>query len=297
MKTKQLYQKITNTIIKLLEQKLEGSNQSWINIKDGRLPHNISTQKNYRGINNLILSIAATDNNFLSNGWITFNQAKKLGATIKKGSKASAIYFFKIIYKDNKEKIIPHKVVDTLTPAEKNKLNYSSIIRSFPVFNTSQVNKLPDELVSNPIITLNEFESNEQAEKIITNTKAEINIIESNQAFYNAKKDTITLPLREQFKTPINFYNVAFHELTHWTAHESRLNRPINNKAGTAKYAKEELIAELGAAFLLAEIGNEKLITDNAAYIKSWLTLLNNDSKAVVSAASKAQMATDYILK
>ena len=297
MKTNELYQKITDEIVKLLKKQLAGGGQSWINLKGNCLPHNLTTAKNYSGINTLILSIYSSLKKYEHNGWLTFNQARKLNAKVKPGAKSAPVYYFTFVYKDSKGKTIPPAKIATMTKAEISVLDAYGIIKSYAVFNAAQVEGLPKNLTSNNLeITLNDFEQDQQAESILNNSTATIYIKKSNEAFYSPNEDIIVLPLREQFPKNMKFYEVAFHELSHWTAHESRLNRPIKNKFGSAAYAKEELIAELGAAFLMAEIGCEKLITDNAAYIQSWLSVLNNDPKIVISAAAKAQKAANYIL-
>ncbi len=109
-------------------------------------------------------------------------------------------------------------------------------------------------------------------------------------------KDDIRLPDRERFRSPENFYAVALHELTHWTGHKSRLARDLKNRFGTEAYAMEELVAELGAAFLSAETGVKGKLEHHASYVESWLRVLKGDKKAIVTAASAASKASRFIL-
>ncbi|HOY38254.1 MAG TPA: zincin-like metallopeptidase domain-containing protein, partial [Bacteroidales bacterium] len=118
-----------------------------------------------------------------------------------------------------------------------------------------------------------------------------------NEAYYKPSEDKIYMPLPKQFVSKEAFLSVMYHEASHWTGAVHRLNRPILNKFGTKEYAFEELIAELSSAFMLAYLGYESRITDNAAYIENWLSVMKNDTKFVIQAASQAQAASDYILQ
>jgi len=141
------------------------------------------------------------------------------------------------------------------------------------------------------------FERDEYAEHIIESTGANICYAPQNEAFYNIEEDKIYMPDRRQFVSKEGFYEVIFHELIHRSGHPSRLNRPITNRQTKKEISFEEIIAELGAAFLCAYLGYETQITNNVAYIDSWLSVMKNDKQFVVLASSQAQKAADYILE
>ena len=149
------------------------------------------------------------------------------------------------------------------------------------------------EVNSLPILT--EFDKDERAEALIEQTDANILHEESNQVFYDRHEDVIHLPERKQFKGKTSYYDTILHELAHWTGHESRLNRDLNNAFASPDYAKEELIAELAVAFMCADLGFSKQITNSAAYIKSWIGALNNDNRYIFQAVYKAEQATEFI--
>jgi len=172
------------------------------------------------------------------------------------------------------------------------------MLRYYNVFNVSQCDgiNVPDT-ETQPTIDFNPIE---EAEKIVANmTKVpRITHIEQ-QAYYNRSSDHVNMPQKETFKGEAEYYSTLFHELTHSTGHESRLGRFQNqvSKFGDSNYAKEELIAEMGASYLCAMAGIvDRTIDNSAAYIANWLTKLRNDKKLVVSAAGKAHAACDYIL-
>ena len=135
----------------------------------------------------------------------------------------------------------------------------------------------------------------DRVEALLDSTGAQIDIREFNQAYYSPREDKIVLPLREQFKDAAAFAGTAFHELGHWTGHPNRLNRAGGQRFGDAAYSQEELICELGSAFLCASVGITKTITNHAAYIQSWLGILKEDPRAIVGLASQAQKIADYV--
>ena len=143
---------------------------------------------------------------------------------------------------------------------------------------------------------LSEIERDERAESMIREIGADIVFDAQNEAYYKPSEDKIYMPLPKQFVSMEAFLSVMYHETSHWTGAAHRLNRLILNKFGTKEYAFEELIAELSSAFMLAYLGYESRITDNAAYIENWLSVMKNDTKFVIQAASQAQTAADYIL-
>ena len=181
-----------------------------------------------------------------------------------------------------------------------NKIEPVPILKLYQVFNlTAQTEGLNEAFYEPPEVQdeLKPFERDEAAENLIRETGAKVIEKQGNRAFYDIKADHIVLPSREQFKGEAEpFYATALHELGHRTGHSSRLAREFGKSFGDSTYAKEELVAELTSAFCCAHLGFTKNISSNAAYIKNWLSVLKDDSKAIVRASSQAQKAADYII-
>lgn len=293
----QRYEYITDKIIDLIENHQLQYDRPWITVGSDGLPaHNVCTGKNYRGFNQFILSMFM--GGYPKNSWITFNQAKKLGGHIMKGEKAAPVHYFDTIYipVNGKGKSISENAYKALSPDQKS--NYESIgmIKSFSVFNVFQTKDLPEQFYSYEAIEpLPPVQRDAKAEALIKATDAKIVHKTQSRAFYSPSNDTITLPTLDQFKSTVGLYETALHELVHWTGVKKRLNREMGKKFGDKKYAAEELVAELGSALLCAELGFEQTISNNAAYLKSWLSALKQDAKFIVSVAGKAQKAADYI--
>ena len=300
MKTNEIYQSVTQTIIELLEDHQQNWERPWIAFgQDNDHARNPTTEHYYRGINQFLLSFKLMKKGYLKNMWMTFNQIKKDGGHVKKGEKSTPIIFYKTAYIDENKKYFAPAVVKTMSAAQLKNRGITSIpvLKLYRVFNITQTQNLAEEWYKVvPQEPLKPFEKDERAEVLIQSTGANIEIAKSNRAFYSPVQDKITLPLREQFTGKEPFYATALHELGHWTGHKSRLNRISGKSFGDADYAKEELVAELTSAFCCATLGFSKTITQNAAYIKNWLGVLKQDPKAIVKASAQAQKAADYIL-
>ncbi|MDF1864412.1 MAG: zincin-like metallopeptidase domain-containing protein [Saprospiraceae bacterium] len=300
MKPNEIYQSVTDTIIDLLENHTQSWDRPWIALgQDNDYAKNAKSKKYYRGINQFLLGLQLTAKGYFKNQWLTFNQAKDMGGHIKKGEKSTPVIFYKTAYIDKDKKFHSKTKFERLNKAQQKELGLRKIpvLKLFRVFNVSQTEELNAsfyEIEKQDL--LNHFEKDDRAEKLIHSTDANIEIKESNEAFYNLLTDTITLPLREQFKSQESFYATALHELGHWTGHPQLLNRDLTGKFGNAAYGKEELVAELTSAFCCAAIGFSKTITNNAAYLNNWLSAMKEDNKAIVRAANQAQKAADYIL-
>lgn len=266
---------------------------------DNEPARNAKTQRHYTGINQFLLSLSLLDKGYFKNMWLTFKQTKDLGGHIKKGEKSSPILFYRTAYIDQDKKYYKPETVEAMSPKKQDEIGIRSIPipKLYRVFNVAQTEDLDPALYeAEPKEPLQDFEKDERAEQLILSTGAEIEIVESNRAYYVPATDKIRVPLREQFKGTEPFYGTTLHELGHWTGHETRLNRELIGSFGDPAYAKEELVAELTSAFCCAALGFSKTISNNAAYIKNWLGVLKADNKAVVTAASQAQKAADYIL-
>ena len=167
-------------------------------------------------------------------------------------------------------------------------------MREYTVFNVDQCQNLPDSIsTGKPIRVRNPDTRDQLADDFLRSTGADIREGHG-EAFYVPSRDFISMPAFAGFKGAYHFYNVAYHELTHWSGHKSRLNRDLTNRFGSRDYAAEELIAELGAAFLCAEFGFDGDVR-NAGYIANWIELLKADKRAFFTACSQASKATDYL--
>lgn len=266
------YEKITQTVIEMLEKGVCPWRKPWQGLGD---PLNFNSKREYTGINHLLLSTFASVPYFL-----TFNQIKKMDGKLNKGSKGMPVIYWNMYKKEDKKtgeaKTIPFLKYYTVFSIEDTDLGY----------------ELPE-------LKKFEFKPSERGEKIVENwqDKPEIKIKISNGASYSSAIDRVTMPLQSQFESPEEFYATLFHELGHSTGHQSRLNRPLSNAYGSKAYALEELTAEMTAAFLCSHCGIDNSTIDNsAAYLESWITVLKEDSKILISAASKAQKAANMIL-
>lgn len=275
-----LYQEVTNQIIELIEAGNLKFENGWANC----LPYNATTGTAYNGVNILILLGMATVKGYEKGAWLTFKQAQAAGGSVKKGSKGTKIFYFDSI-----------KVKDKETGEEKT----IPMLKCFTVFNVAQCENLnPEKLMIKRSEQTNKTITDiQEIEEIAASFGVEIAHCESLESpCYFPSKDVIRMPKREQFKTTANYYATLLHELVHSTGHEKRLNREFSKRFGKEAYAFEELIAELGAAFLCAEFGLIGATVENhAAYLQSWLKVLKNDKKAIFTAASQAKKAAELI--
>ncbi len=268
-----IYQDITDKIIKQLKAGVPPWHKPWAGAAS--LPRR-ATGESYRGINILILLMEQR----ASEHWLTFKQAKSLGGCVRKGEKGTRIVFYKTLQIDDektgKEKTVP-------------------VIRSYSVFNAEQIDGLPSQFAPQPAVAINQGERYQPADVFIAKTCAKIEHGGA-QACYRPNQDDIKLPEFAAFESAQSYYSIALHELTHWTGHPTRCNRNLKTARGLKNYAKEELTAELGAAFLCAALGlSAAPRPDHAAYIASWLEALKNDKKFIFQSASLAQAACDFL--
>ena len=294
-----IYQKVTNLILSLLEsaQKLT-FRQPWINVGGGN-PINVKSKKYYRGINWLLLSIIAVSKNYNVNRWLSLKQANELGGRIRKGEKASPVVLYKKTFFDKNGKRYTDIEIVEMNQQTKTALAIISktLLTEYSVFNVAQIEGLPSELYMMPNARVfNEFEKDTEAEELLKLSGAKISYA-GNQAYYSQITDEIVLPPRNQFENGEPFYDTAFHELAHWTGHPTRLNREKKNEDAKKDYALEELVAELSTAFVCASLGFDSQITNNAAYLKSWIKALKEDNKIILKVCTDAQKASDYILQ
>jgi antirestriction protein ArdC len=248
------------------------------------LPMNAATDASYRGINVLTLWMAAATRGYGSGQWASYRQWQTLGAQVRKGESGSLIVFYK-------------PLEATESPPEGEETRQRFVIRASHVFNTAQVDGwTPAEVPSDPA-----FKPNEQAEAFVLATGARVRY-GFHHALYRRDLDDIEMPSPVWFtgsptSSPLEtYYATLLHELTHWSGATYRLGREFGKRFGDHAYAFEELVAELGGAFLCAGLGltNEPR-PDHAAYAAHWLDILGRDPKAIFTAASKAQEAVEYL--
>jgi antirestriction protein ArdC len=280
----EIYQQVTDRIISQLERGVGEWRKGWSSVCSG-LPRNVAG-RSYRGVNILLLWAAAHERGFDSSLWGTFNQWKNLGGHVNRGEKGTRIVFWRVV---------TETVRDTKTGEEKEERRF--FCKQFVVFNLAQCagDKLERFRTVRPV---REFIDFAPAEEAILATGADIRHI-GNRAFYTLDSDFVQLPPKVAFDSEAAYYSTALHELVHWSGHESRLDR-LDKLArfGDSSYAAEELVAELGAAFLAASLGIPNVpLQDNAAYLRCWLKVLRADNRAIFTASTAASAAADYILQ
>jgi len=237
----------------------------------------------YRGINVLLLWVEAQDKNYTAPIWMTYKQAQAMGAQVRKGETGTLVVF-----------------ADRLTKTETNDKGEETerqiaFMKGYTVFNVEQIDGLPGHYTAPAVLPASPLPRLDAAESFFAATGADIRH-GGNRAFYAPGVDRVQMPPRDSFRDAESYAATLAHELTHWTGHESRLNRDLRNRFGDHSYAAEELIAEMGAAFLCADLGLAALPRpDHAAYLGSWLQVLQADSRAIFTAATQAQRAADYL--
>lgn len=277
---------ITKQVVESLKKGKIPWEQQWESITDTdgiAFPRNGLTGEFYSGFNVLSLLVSQYQSGYKSATWLTYKQAQELGAYVRKGEKAT-----QGVYWAEKET----EIEDENGKVKKEKRLIPCV---FSVFNEDQIEGLDREIVI--IDDTKEFKQIERAEKILKNSGAVIHELPQNRAFYSLATDSITLPLRSQFKTEVGFYDTAFHELGHWTGHKSRLNREMIGRFGSPDYAREELRAELASFFLSALLGIPHNSDNHKAYIQSWIKALENDPREIYRAAQDAKRINEFILK
>ena len=281
-----IYQNVTDKIIADLEQ----GELTWLKPwsagnAEGRitkpLRHNGMA---YSGINVLMLWGAALEAGYLSPIWMTFKQAKELGAHVRKGERGNQVVYANTITKAEEQ--------DDGTEEERK----IAFMKAYCVFNVEQIEGLPEHFYAKPEPVIDPAQRIDHAEDFFASVGATIRHGGS-RAFYAGGSDHVQMPPFECFRSPEAYYATLAHELTHWTKHPNRLDREFGReKWGEEGYAREELVAELGAAFLCSDLAlTPEPGEDQAAYIQSWLKVLKNDKRAIFSAAAHAQRAADFL--
>lgn len=277
--TGDLYETVTAQIIEALENGTRPWSPQWaqalLPLRSNRVP--------YRGINIMLLWAAAQRGNYSSPYWFTFKQARERGGCVRKGEKGSMVVYANSIVREGEagedDKVIP-------------------FLKRYTVFNLEQIDGIEGDWTTPTATISNGDEANAELDALFAKTGITLNHGGSS-AYYRDDSDSIQLPRFADFASADAYYSTLAHESIHASGHKTRLNRETLDSyhSSQTERAKEELIAEIGAAFLCAQLGTaagER--EDHAAYIASWLTVLKNDKRAIFRAASAAQAACDCIL-
>jgi len=280
MSTKDVYKAVTDRVIKALETGVIPWRKPWK--EDGSRPMNMGSKKPYNGMNEILLSC----NSYSTNFYMTFNQIKNFGGSVRKGEHGHIVTLWKFMR-------------ETIAGVETGK--QIPWLKSYTVFNLDQCEGIDPKHIPSFKRAI-DFQPVEEAEKIVQGMPKRPMITHNEaRAYYNPDNDSVNMPRPELFSSTEEYYSTLFHELTHSTGHANRCDRAADMALyakDRSERAKEELIAEIGANFLcnISGIENKTTITNSEAYIKSWISVLRNDPSFIMSAASKAKKATDFIL-
>lgn len=281
-----IYTRITATIVASLEEGVRPWMKPWTG--ENAAARITRPQRHngapYSGINILMLWGASIEHGFTSPSWMTFKQALDLNAHVRKGERGSLVVYANTFTRTEED-------------AEGNEIDREiPFLKGYTVFNVEQIEGLPEHYYAKPEPKLPTLQRIERADAFFAATKADIRY-RGGRAYYAQEADYIQMPPIESFRDAESFYSTLAHESIHRTKHPSRLNRDLGRKAwGDEGYAREELVAELGAAFLCADLEiTPEVQEDHASYIATWLQVLKHDTRAIFQAASHAQRAVDYL--
>lgn len=282
-----VYTRITDDIVAKLEQGVRAWHQPW-NAKHaaGNITRPLRNNgQAYQGVNILMLWLTAFDRGYSCPIWLTFNQAKEVGGHVKKGEKGTAV-----VYANTFEK------TETDTETGEATKEHIPFLKAYTVFNAEQVEGLPGHYYALAQAPKNQAERLASAEAFFNGTGIDTRH-GGNRAFYSPSNDFIQMPPYDSFESREHYYATRCHESIHATLHPSRLNRSFDSKRfGDDGYAIEELVAELGAAFLCADLGiTPEVMPDHADYLACWLKVLKQDKRAIFTAASHASKAAEYL--
>jgi len=280
-----IYEKVTNGVIEQLDRGVKPWSQPW-SAGAGALRPLRHNHQGYRGINVLILWAKALEAGYAAAHWMTYRQALELGGQVRKGEHSIQVVYYGSMLREAPE-----------AGGGEDGQKQVRFLRCFNVFNADQIEHLPALYYARPEQPAKLIERVPALEAFAKATGADIRE-GGGRAYYCIDQDYIQMPDFQAFRDPEVYYATRAHELVHWTRHPTRLDRDLGRKRwGDEGYAAEELVAELGAAFLGAELGlRPDHIEDHAAYIGSWLKVLRNDRRFIFTAAAKAQEAVDFLM-
>lgn len=295
-----LYQEVTDKIIAALEQGTAPWLKPWENLSfNGGMPKNAVSGRYYSGVNIILLWLSAAEHGYNQCKWITAKAAIEAGGHVRKGEKATAIVSYRPFVREKLDK-------DGNPELDENGevvMEQLASIKKHNLFNIEQCEGLPvewfDSVTEKPINPDNQYEIFKEIKLMLKGMDLKVQVKPSNQAYYHPTYDHIVMPEMKQFDSPQSFHSVLLHEMTHATGHQKRLAREgiVSGKArfGNKVYAFEELVAEMGCAFLCSHLGFAD-VPQNAAYIDSWIKVLKEDKRAIFRASGKAREACQYML-
>ena len=283
-----VYEVITGQIVEQLERGVVPWARPWK--VDGLAPSNLVSRRPYRGINVFLLGFRAASTPW----WLTFRQAKALGGSVRAGERSTPVIFWRWVDRDERG-------IEGTSSGSERRRERLPVLRYYSVFNLDQTEGI--DVAKVPAVDPSAIDDVPTAEEIVARfpDPPAIEHLAQPRAVDRPSPDSVTMPPRSAFERTEGYYSTLFHELTHATGHAKRLARPGFDKNhaspfGSEPYAREELVAELGAAFLCGEAGLEPDISNSAAYIDHWRQQLSRDSRLVITAAQQAQRAADFIL-
>jgi antirestriction protein ArdC len=280
MMKRDLYAEVSARIVAELENGAAPWVKPWSATPGQNVPQNAVTNRPYSGCNVILLWLAR-NRRWATPRFLTYKQANDAGGHVRKGEHGTKVYFVKQL------RIIEGE-------GEEQDTRLIPMLREYTVFNVDQCENLPESIkAGKPMRVRNPDTRDALADEFLRSTGADIREGHG-EAYYVPSNDFVSMPTFAAFKGADHFYNVAFHELCHWTGHKSRLDRDLKHRFGAREYAAEELVAELGAAFLCAEFGFDGDVR-NAGYIATWIDLLKGDKRAFFTACSRASKAADYL--
>ena len=276
-----VYAHVTDTIIAEIEAGTAPWRKPWTGSASGIALPTRHNGEEYRGINILMLWVMAAKHGHVSSRWMTYKQAQELGGHVRKGETSTTVVKYGTFTRENDFGV-------------EEELPYA---RAYRVFNADQIEGLPEDYyiwleAARDLGTVKDPE----LEAFFSGTGAEIVISDDPRAYYSPAKDHIHMPPIATFHDAAGYYGTLAHEVVHWTGSEKRLER-IKKFGNREAYAFEELVAEIGACFLGAQIGVAPMFGQSAAYVEGWLTALKEDKRAIFRAASEAQKAADFVLQ
>lgn len=279
-----VYEKITQTIIEQIDKGIIPWQRPWTGTADGAI--NYVTRRPYSLLNQMLLGRPGE--------WLTWKQIKDRGGHLKKGSEGAMV-----VYSDS---FVPKELRGKIDENGESEEKLIHLLKYYHVFNIEDTEGIESKMEKIPV---NILQPNEMAEEIITDYVTRENIKfnnqeASNRAFYSPNTDSVTVPQIGQFAFIEEYYSTCFHELTHSTMTAKRCNRQETRGVffGDDKYAREELVAEIGAAFLVnhCQLDSDKAFKNSVAYLQSWRNTIAKDNRLIVTAAAKAERAAKYIL-
>ena len=271
-----LYDEVTTTILSQIEKGTLPWRKPWS--AKGTVPFNPFSKNNYQGVNFAYLSAVVDAKAYNTPQFATYKQVNENGGQVRKGEKSSVVCFWKILKRKRDD--------------DPTKTETFPILRYYRVFNLDQVEGIEPVTVEEE---LPEHERDTNAEMFIANVGATVHERKQDRAYYSAVQDEIVVPKLEQFESPGSYYATLLHEHVHWTAHETRLNRELSKRFGDEAYAAEELVAELGATMLCAQLQLNPEIEGHASYIDGWHSVLSRDPKAIFKASTLAKQASEFL--